>query len=187
MMQLTLFDWRKVAPKRPNILSEEIAHATARKCRDMIARYLCENQLSANELDDAVKDIGKALYQAGQSDDAYKVCRCLESYSWGDGDDELHDIISEIINVRQHVLHDAIVEWVQMNGVIPCNEIGDRVEFRKHGIFSKCDVVQGKIEEIDSTSAKYMISGPKMTADNRYIVTGRYIVNFEDVLPYIET
>lgn len=176
MMQLSLFDWRKVAPKRPNILSEEIAQATARECRDKIEKYLYGDQLSDGELDDAVNDIGKALYQAGHSDDAYKVCRCLESYSWGDVDDELHELIEEVIFQRRNVWHCAIIEWVKNNGVVPHHKVGDVVKYNRKRL--GYDIEEGEITSIMTDFAQYHLvakGDPKFL--DRIV-----IVNFEDVV-----
>jgi hypothetical protein len=176
MMQLSLFDWRKVAPKRPNILSEEIAQATARECRDKIAKYLYENQLSADELDSAVKDIGRALYQAGQPDDAYKVCKCLESYSWGDLDDEMYELIEHVIYRRRSVWYDAVAEWIKTNGVTPCHEVGKIVKYSRKRMGH--DIAEGEIVGIFAEQAQYRIVAKGDPAFADRII----IVNFEDVV-----
>jgi hypothetical protein len=177
MMQMSLFDWRKCASKRPDILSEEIAHATARACRDEIKCYLGRDFLNNDELDDAVKDVGRALHNDGYSDDAYKVCRCLESYSWGDGDDELHDMIENVIFQRRNIWHIVVIDWVKENGVVPCHKVGDVVKYSRKRV-GRVDVIEGEITGISTDTAQYhvVVKGEPTLLDRVCLV------NFEDVI-----
>lgn len=177
MMQMTLLDWKKCAPKRPQIFSEEVAMMTAESCRGKIAQYLSVDNLNAIELDAAVIDVGKALYEDGYYDDAYKVCRCLESYSWGDGDDELHDMISGVINERQKVWYDAVNNWVEANGITPDHKVGDVIKYGRKRL-GMLEISEGEVIAISPELARYHVV---VKGEPKYL-DRVHLVNFEDVV-----
>lgn len=173
MMQLSLYDWRTVAPPRPKMFDEVIAQKIAEDMRSEIA-MICLYDQDDPDLDRAVNDVASAI---SCSDDPYTICKYLDDVRHWDVDGELLSLMSEVWHRRKDIHTLEIKNWVSENGVVPNFSVGQSINVTKSLPLHTIEL-SGIIESIDLEQAKYRIC----CADGSFRMKGNLMtVNFESV------
>ena len=112
----------------------------------------------------------------GYEVDGYHLARHLDKAGWGEVDSALVDVLDQGAAFVRRAHREAIVAWVQREGITPAFDSGAKVRSDRMK-----DGGVGVIAKIDATHAEYVVRFPSLghvgSGNGTY---GTYL-NFEDV------
>lgn len=134
------------AGRRPGLDSLHVRQAVAQKFLYNIRGWAAERWNHAISDEIIIHDVSQAIHM---SFDGYDIAKVLDDLGWK-SDSKLVAIFSDVYEISENCINDAVNSWIVKHNIEPKHSIGDQV-------FCSGLMIYGEVIDILPYSAKYIV------------------------------